>query len=124
MVHRVGWIKSSLKWRDPEHGGLSWTSQYGDSKGISYGDGVIPDGVFKNGTFATLVDGTKMDVSGMSYKQLVAEGKLEPTHAGTYHVNRAVLGTEYDIRHLGTRVELYCFARDHLIVSLPEISGK
>lgn len=89
---QAGWIKSSLKWRDPEHGGLSWTSQYGDSKGISYGDGVIPDGVFKNGTFATLVDGTKMDVSGMSYKQLVAEGKLEPTHAGTYHVNRAAWG--------------------------------
>ena len=89
---QAGWIKSSLKWRDPEHGGLSWPSQYGDSKGISYGDGVIPDGVFKNGTFATLVDGTKMDVSGMSYKQLVAEGKLEPTHAGTYHVNRAAWG--------------------------------
>ena len=28
----------------------------------------------------------------MSYKQLVAEGKLEPTHAGTYHVNRGAWG--------------------------------
>ena len=43
-------------------------------KGIQYTDGMIPEGVFKEGTIATLVDGTKMDVSGLSYAQLVQEG--------------------------------------------------
>ena len=38
---------------------MTWTSQYADSKGIQYTDGMIPEGVFKEGTIATLVDGTK-----------------------------------------------------------------
>ena len=80
-----GVTEASLKYRDTAHGGLSWESKYADSKGIVYNDGVIPDGVFDEGVIATFVDGTKHDVSGMSYKQLVEEGKLEPTHAGSWH---------------------------------------
>ena len=89
-----GWTKTSLDYRDAEHGGISWTSQYEASKGIKYSDGVIPQGVFKEGTFATFVDGTKHDVSGMSYAQLVAEGKLEPTHAGAYYINNYSWGAQ------------------------------
>ena len=81
-----GWTGTSMQYRDAANGGMSWTSQYGDSKGINYEDGVIPNGVFAPGTTATLVDGSKMDVSGLSYAQLVNEGKLEPTHAGTYYI--------------------------------------
>ena len=88
----AGWTETSLPYRDPEHGGLTWTSQYADSKGIEYTDGYIPDGVFKEGTIATLVDGTKMDVGGMSYAELVKEGKLEPTHAGTWYMNNYAWG--------------------------------
>lgn len=87
-----GWLKTSLEGRDAAHGGLAWTSQYAKGKGISYEDGVIPEGVFKEGTTATFVDGSQHDVSGMSYRQLVQEGKLEPTHAGTYNINRAAWG--------------------------------
>ena len=83
-----GWLESSLKGREG-HGGLSWTSQYAESNGITYHDGVIPQGVFKEGTIATFVDGTKNDVSGMSYAQLIKEGKLEPTHAGAYNINHS-----------------------------------
>ena len=68
---QAGWTESSLQYRDPEHGGMTWTSQYADSKGIQYTDGMIPEGVFKEGTIATLVDGTKMDVSGLSYACLL-----------------------------------------------------
>lgn len=87
-----GWLKSSLAGREG-HGGMTWTSQYaGGSNGITYHDGVIPEGVFKEGTNATFIDGTVHDVSGLSYAQLVKEGKLEPTHAGTYNINRAAWG--------------------------------
>lgn len=79
-----GWLKSTLANRDEAHGGKTWTSNYAESKGITYHDGVIPAGIFKEGTWATFVDGTKHDVSGLSYAQLIAEGKLEPTHAGQY----------------------------------------
>ena len=91
---RAGWTESSLQYRDPEHGGMTWTSQYADSKGIQYTDGMIPEGVFKEGTIATLVDGTKMDVSGLSYAQLVQEGKLEPTHAGSWYGNNYAWGAQ------------------------------
>lgn len=80
-----GATEASLQYRDAAHGGISWVSQYAESKDIAYEDGVIPDGVFDQGVEATFVDGTKHDVSGMSYKQLVADGKLEPTHAGSWH---------------------------------------
>lgn len=80
-----GWTKSSLQYRDAAHGGVTWTSQYAESKGITYEDGVIPQGVFQEGTIATLVDGTKKDISGMSYAQLVKDGLLEPTHAGLHY---------------------------------------
>ena len=82
---QAGWTESSLQYRDPEHGGMTWTSQYADSKGIQYTDGMIPEGVFKEGTIATLVDGTKMDVSGLSYAQLVQEGKTG-THSCRFMV--------------------------------------
>lgn len=41
--------------------------------------------MFAPGVKATFVDGTEHDVAGLSYRQLVAEGKLEPTHAGAWH---------------------------------------
>jgi len=81
----AGWTETSMKYRDAESGGMTFTSQYANSQGITYHDGMLIDGVFKNGTVATFVDGTKGDVSGMSYKQLVSEGKLEPMHAANYY---------------------------------------
>ena len=79
---------TSLKYRDENRGGLGWTSQWGDSKDITYHDGVIPEGVFAPNTKITGVDGEVRDVSGVSYAQLVKEGFLEPMHAGAYHFYR------------------------------------
>ena len=79
-----GWTKESLRNRDAANGGLSWTSKYNDSKGINYNDGIIPEGVFKSGTFATLTNGEKIDVSGKSYKELIDAGLMEPSHASAY----------------------------------------
>ncbi len=35
-----------------------------------------------------------MDVSGLSYAQLVQEGKLEPTHAGSWYGNNYAWGAQ------------------------------
>lgn len=87
-----GWTKSSLKYRDAAHGGLSWTSQYlnadgspSGSYGMTYHDGYIPNGVFAPGIEVTGVDGKKHDVAGKSYADLVKAGILEPMHAGAYY---------------------------------------
>ena len=49
---QAGWTESSLQYRDPEHGGMTWTSQYADSKGIQYTDaGEIPERTEVGDTF-------------------------------------------------------------------------
>lgn len=89
-----GWTESSMKYRDKENGGLTWTSQFaGGSNGITYDDGVILDGVFAPGTIATGLDGsTKHDISGLTHQQAVDKGFIEPTHASAYHVFRNAWG--------------------------------
>ena len=74
-----------MDFRDEEHGGITWTSNYGDSKGMTFHDGVIPEGVFEAGTMATCVDGVKRDLGGMSFADAVNKGYLEPVHASDYH---------------------------------------
>ena len=84
-----GWTGTSLKYRDEEHGGLTWTSQYqGGSNGITYHDGVVLEGVFAPGTQATGIDGKAHDISGMTHQQAIDAGILEPTHAAAYHLFR------------------------------------
>lgn len=81
----TGWTGTSMKYRDEENGGMTWTSKYPSSNGITYHDGVVQEGVFAPGTTATLTNGKKEDVSGKSYADLVSQGLLEPTHAGAYY---------------------------------------
>lgn len=80
-----GFSETSLRYRDEEHGGITWTSQYADSKGMTFHDGVIPEGVFADGTKVTGVDGQSYDVGGRSFASLVQAGILEPVHASDYH---------------------------------------
>lgn len=85
----AGWTETSLAYRDKEHGGLEWTSQFpGGSYGIKYEDGVILDGVFAPGTMATGIDGQVHDISGMTHQEAVDKKIIEPTHASAYHVFR------------------------------------
>lgn len=86
-----GNTKSSLKYRDEAHGGLTWTSKWlntdgtqSESYGITYHDGVIPEGVFAQGTTIACADGVERDMSGVSYAEAVKNGWLEPVHAGAY----------------------------------------
>ena len=81
----AGWTESSLAYRDEEHGGLTFTSQYADSKDITYHDGVVLDGVFADGTVVTGIDGQAHDISGMSHQEAIDAGIIEPTHASAYH---------------------------------------
>lgn len=80
-----GYTETSLRYRDPENGGITWTSQYPDSKDKVYHDGVIPDGVFDAGIKVLGLDGKQHEVGGRLYSDLVKEGILEPTHAGSWH---------------------------------------
>ena len=87
-----GWTEESLKYRDEAHGGITWTSQYlnadgtpSGSYGYTYHDGIIPQGIFAEGTNVTGVDGKQHNVGGMSYEAAVKAGILEPMHAASYY---------------------------------------
>ncbi|WP_287622576.1 SusC/RagA family TonB-linked outer membrane protein [Parabacteroides sp.] len=88
-----GYTERSLDFRDTEHGGLTWTSNYADSKGMTFHDGVIPEGVFETGTIVTGVDGKQHNVGGQSFAQLVKDGVLEPVHASAWHYWTNAWGT-------------------------------
>ena len=84
--------EESLKYRDEAHGGMTWTSQYlnadgtpSGSYGYTYHDGIIPQGIFADGTVVTGVDGQKHNVGGMSYQDAYKQGILEPMHAASYY---------------------------------------
>ncbi|MEP6750973.1 MAG: SusC/RagA family TonB-linked outer membrane protein, partial [Bacteroidota bacterium] len=73
----TGALANTLAGRDASHGGISWTSKY---NGVSYDDGMIPAGVFAQGQRITQPDGSKIDVSGLTYQEAYAKGYVEPTH--------------------------------------------
>lgn len=83
-----GYLKTSLAGRDAAHGGIVWTSAY---DGVTYEDGVIPDGILTTGTEITQADGSKYYVAsgatspyGETYQELYDKGKIEPTHASSW----------------------------------------
>jgi len=80
-----GYLERSLAGRDPEHGGVTWTSQYEDQKGEVFSDGIIPEGIFQDGQTVTAPDGSTVDVGGMTYEEAYKEGFVEPSHASYFN---------------------------------------
>jgi len=86
-----GNYKSTLFGRDTEHGGVT----YKDATGATRTDGIIPEGVFGNGTS---INGT--DWSGKTYADAVAAGVKKPMAALDYYEGIASWGTgirEYSV---------------------------
>lgn len=73
----TGVFPNTLHGRDAEHGGITWTSAY---DGKTYDDGIIVDGVFRDGQMVTLPDGSQVNVGGMTFKEAYDKGYVEPTH--------------------------------------------
>lgn len=77
-----GLSESSLKWRDPSHGGMTFTSIW---DGKVYTDGMIPNGIFAEGQVIKMPDGSSKDVGGMTYEEAYKKGFVDPVHASAYH---------------------------------------
>ncbi|MEP7231402.1 MAG: SusC/RagA family TonB-linked outer membrane protein [Ginsengibacter sp.] len=73
----TGVFPNTLKGRDAEHGGITWTSAW---DGKTYDDGIIPDGTFREGQMVTLPDGSQVNVGGLNYQEAYDKGYVEPTH--------------------------------------------
>ena len=79
-----GFMETGARNLDAAHGGVSWTSQYSDTDGQAFQDGVIPDGVFADGTVITTPSGTQQNVGGMTFEEAYKAGYVEPSHASAY----------------------------------------
>lgn len=79
-----GYTDASLKYSAPEYGGMTWTSKFDN---ITYNDGLIPNGVLAGGTSVKQPDGSNYMVAegGETYQSLYEKGKIEPTHASSWH---------------------------------------
>lgn len=82
-----GYLETSMRGRDAEHGGITWTSEFADTKGVTFHDGVIPEGVIEGGVKITQPNGNVYEVAngGESFASLYERGIVEPVHASTYH---------------------------------------
>lgn len=77
-----GITETSMKWRDPEHGGMTFTSIW---DGKTYTDGMIPNGVFAQGQSVKMPDGSSKDVGGMTYEEAYKQKLVDPVHASGYY---------------------------------------
>jgi iron complex outermembrane receptor protein len=69
--------------RSPEYGGITWTSGF---DGVTYDDGMIPEGVFKPGQMIEQPGGApSVNVGGMTFQEAYDAGHVEPNHAPMFY---------------------------------------
>ena len=76
----TGSLKNSLPGRDAAHGGLPFNDP---NNGNSRNDGIIPKGVFADGTMSK----SGVDMGGMTYASAVQQGLVTPVPAYAYYEN-------------------------------------
>lgn len=76
-----GTVESTLAGRDAASGGLAWT----DNEGRQRNDGMLPDGVFADGTKIKTPAGVEQEVGGMSYREAYEAGYVKPLSPYNYY---------------------------------------
>lgn len=87
-----GYMATALEGADAAHGGVTYTSRW---DGITYDDGIIPEGIFPKGTKIPQPDGSTYEVgdgqfgTGETFAEVYAKDKVDPCHASawTYFTN-------------------------------------
>ena len=120
-----GYLATALKGADKDHGGITYTSRW---DGITYDDGIIPDGIFPtgtsipqpNGAAAYKVTSGPTSPNGESYQELVDKNVIDPSHASswTYFTNSWSNGVVNDNWY--TKLNYICFRDLSLAYQAPE----
>lgn len=80
---QLGQTVNTLPGRTKDLGGID----YVNAAGAKRDDGIIPDGVYADGTTITGLDGNRYNVSGMTYRQAYDKGYVRPIRALAYYNN-------------------------------------
>ena len=91
-----GYTEESLKWRDTENGGMTFTSIW---DGKTYHDGMIPNGIIMGGEVLSTPKGDyTVAAGGETYQALYEKGIVDPQHgtSWTYWNNAWSTGTVND----------------------------
>ncbi|MCT3764429.1 SusC/RagA family TonB-linked outer membrane protein [Elizabethkingia anophelis] len=77
---QLGVLQNTLKGRTPETGGIAYTDGQGNKQ-----VGIIPEGIFAQGTVITDLSGTKRQVGGMTYQEVYNNGWITPLRTDIYY---------------------------------------
>ena len=119
-----GYTATALRGADKDHGGITFTSCL---DGITYDDGIIPDGIFLTGTKFALPGKLEYTVTsgptspnGESYQELVDKNVLDPSHQSAWNYLTHSWGNGIVDDTWYTKLNYICFRDLTLAYSLPE----
>lgn len=119
-----GYLATALKGADAAHGGVTYVSQW---DGLTYDDGVIPDGIFPVGMSINRPDGKEEYIvgggtygTGETFRELYEKGIVDPCHASTwtYYTNSWGNGVVND--NWFTKLNYICFRDLSIAYAVPE----
>ena len=119
-----GYLKTSLRGADAAHGGITYTSRW---DGLTYDDGIIPEGVFLTGTQIAQPSGDPYIVTsgsttpnGETYQELFDKGVIDPSHASAYTYWHNNWGNGVVNHDWFRKLNYVCFRDLSLTYSIPE----
>lgn len=123
-----GYLATALRGADKDHGGITYTSRW---DGITYDDGVIPDGIILSGTKIPQPSGDPYEVTsgptspnGESYQELIDKNVIDPSHASswTYFTHSWGQGIVDDTWY--KKLNYICFRDLSIAYALPEKAAR
>ncbi len=119
-----GYSATALRGADKDHGGITFTSRW---DGLTYDDGVIPDGIFLTGTKIAQPSGDPYTVTsgptspnGESYQELIDKNVIDPSHQSGWNYLTHSWGNGIVDDTWFTKLNYICFRDLSLAYSLPE----
>ena len=123
-----GYLATSLRGADAAHGGVTYTSRW---DGLSYDDGIIPEGIFLKGTSIPQPNGNPYVVqsgptseNGETYQELIDKNLIDPSHASafTYYTHSWGQGIVDDTWY--KKLNYICFRDLSIAYALPEKAAR
>jgi len=118
-----GYLATALNGLDAAHGGVTYTSRW---DGLTYDDGIIPEGIFPKGTSIPQPSGDPYVVgegkygTGETFREVYENGGVDPCHASswTYYTNSWGNGVINDNWY--TKLNYICFRDLSVSYAIPD----